>query len=88
MKEKVSSSIIRRRKHGFTVPLKEWFDGELGEYAKTVLDEKNIKKRSYFNHRYTNKILKKCDKPDQTKQVWHILMLELWHQKYVDKIDL
>ena len=43
----IPKEILKRKKHGFTVPINSWLKGELGEVALQILSEKNIKKRGF-----------------------------------------
>jgi asparagine synthase (glutamine-hydrolysing) len=69
--------IVRRRKHGFTVPLKEWFNGELGDFAFQVLDKSSI-----FNRDYVKKISWKNSRV-ACSQLWRLFVLESWVKTHV-----
>jgi asparagine synthase (glutamine-hydrolysing) len=77
---------IRRRKMGFGVPVGQWFRGELKVFLReTVLSDSSLK-RGYFRPDAIRKIVEDhiSGKKDYTFQLWAILMLELWHKKFMD----
>ncbi len=77
---------IRRRKMGFGVPVGQWFRGELkGFLRETLLSEVSLK-RGYFRPDALKKIVEDhiAGKKDHTFQLWSLLMLELWHKKFMD----
>jgi len=85
LKSVLPEKIIKRKKHGFTVPLQDWFKGELGEYTGNILDIQYIKRREYFNQDFLKKIPTKSNRKEDVDRLWHLLMLELWFQSYIDK---
>lgn len=73
----------RRDKMGFPVPLKEWFGGELREFAADILGSSSSMERSYLNRgRLDN--LSNGEAPFSRK-TWGLLSLELWHQQFHDQ---
>ena len=77
---------IHRPKMGFGIPVGKWMRKELRDYTQDVLLSKRALKRGYFNpnslRSYINKHLN-GDK-DHTLGLWALLMLELWHQTFID----
>jgi asparagine synthase (glutamine-hydrolysing) len=77
---------IHRPKMGFGVPVGKWMRKELKCYIRDILFSKRALKRGYFNlnnlRDYVNKHLN--GNKDHTSGVWTLLMLELWHQKFID----
>ncbi|MDD5072404.1 MAG: asparagine synthase (glutamine-hydrolyzing) [Candidatus Omnitrophica bacterium] len=77
---------IRRRKMGFGMPVGQWFRGELkGFLCDTVLSAPSLK-RGYFKPGAIKRIVEDhtSGKKDYAFQLWAILMLELWHKKFMD----
>ena len=74
---------IYRRKYGFTIPLSNWFTGSLNGYAKSILLCKSSKTKKYFNQDFIKSLLSRhSEKNDFGPQLWALLTLELWFQKY------
>lgn len=77
---------IYRRKMGFGVPIGEWFRSDLkGLLIETLLSEKSLG-RGYFNPGAIRGMVKMhIDKrADFAAQLWSLLMLELWHARFID----
>ena len=77
--------IVNREKHGFSVPLDDWFRGELKELAHDALLSQRSKDRGYFKPDQVRKLLDNHQTGCRFgKQIWMLLMFELWHQQFVD----
>jgi len=77
---------IYRPKMGFGVPIGQWFRNELkGLLTDTLLSSKSLK-RGYFNPEFIKIIVKQHieQKADYSPQLWALLMLELWHGRFID----
>jgi len=82
----IPKEILKRKKHGFTVPINSWLKGEFGEVALQILSEKNIKKRGFFNPNIIQKIIKNHNKsqPYYRRQFWALVVFEIWYRIYID----
>lgn len=77
--------ILNRPKHGFTVPLDKWFRDELRPIAEAsllnyrplhdLLDIGTLNR--VWNEHQENKV-------DNGEMLWNILMLSLWHKKWLN----
>ncbi|MDC1135648.1 asparagine synthase (glutamine-hydrolyzing) [Alphaproteobacteria bacterium] len=74
---------LRRDKMGFPVPLKEWFDGDLNEYAKDIFSSMTSKDRPLINSSVAAENLRKDVK--FSRKNWVLLSIETWHQQFHDK---
>jgi asparagine synthase (glutamine-hydrolysing) len=77
---------LTRRKMGFGVPLAHWFRSELkGLLVETVLSERALR-RGYFKPEAVHQLIAQHTegKRDHAHQLWTLLMLELWHQEFID----
>lgn len=85
-KDLLPSEIIRRRKWGFKVPVGEWFRGALKPVLYAVLLSPAASARSYFNMGEINRLIREHthNGADNSKQLWFLLQLELWHLMFVD----
>ncbi len=78
--------ILNRKKMGFGVPLNHWFRGPLREFATgTLLSEKSLK-RNYFEPGQVRRLLSEhsAGRRDHAYKIWNLLVLEIWHQVFVD----
>lgn len=86
IKEIVPAENIYRRKMGFGVPIGGWFRGELkGFMEETLLSARSLN-RGYFNADFVRKIIKEHveKRCDHAYKLWALLMLELWHERFID----
>jgi asparagine synthase (glutamine-hydrolysing) len=86
MRPTLPGPIIDRRKHGFGVPIGEWFKDELRDYANDVFQDTKTTQRGYFDASYSRKLLEEHQKglQDYSPQLWTLLMFELWCREYLD----
>lgn len=77
---------IYRGKMGFGVPVGRWFRCELKSFVKESLLSPVSLKRGYFNPEIVRNIVNEHieGKKDYAFQIWSLLMLELWHQRFID----
>ena len=55
--------------------------------ARTFLLSKRSLERGYFQREQIGFLLDKHDAPhDHSKQLWDLLMLELWHRTFIDQV--
>lgn len=77
---------IHRRKMGFGVPVGKWFRNELKDFLRENLLSQASLRRGYFKPEVIKNMVDNHinAKKDYTFQLWSLLMLELWHQKFID----
>jgi asparagine synthase (glutamine-hydrolysing) len=86
LRGRVSDKLLDRPKMGFSVPLGKWFREDLREMARDQLLSKRSLERGYFQREQIGFLLDKHDAPhDYSKQLWDLLMLELWHRTFIDQ---
>ena len=82
----VPPEVIYRRKMGFGVPIGNWFRGEMKDFVREILLSEKCLKRGIakpemitrYVHEHTN------SERDHAFQIWTLLMLELWFQRFID----
>jgi asparagine synthase (glutamine-hydrolysing) len=84
----VPKEVLYRRKQGFAVPLVHWMKHELKELIMTVLLDSRTLQRGYFDPRGVRQVLEEHfhGQRDQSGRIWRLLMFELWHRNYLEKI--
>jgi asparagine synthase (glutamine-hydrolysing) len=82
--QELPSEILNRRdKMGFPVPLKEWFDHDLKDFAMDTFNTMAAKHRPYIN---SQTVLNNFGQEARfSRKTWGLLSLELWHQQFHDK---
>lgn len=82
----VPREVIYRRKMGFGVPIGKWFRNELKEFVCGVLlSEKSLDRgiiRRNVIKKYVNEHTQ--GERDHAFQLWTLLMMELWFQRFID----
>jgi asparagine synthase (glutamine-hydrolysing) len=84
MKNLLPEEIIQRKKKGFGVPIAKWVKGPLKELFGDLLSYDRIKKEGFLNPSYVNSLLQDhlANKRDNRKQLWTLLVWELWANRY------
>ena len=81
----IAPACLHMPKRGFGLPVGRWMQKELKELTETSLE--SLKKRDIFNNKEIDKLYNtfKQSKPYLYKKVWHLVMIELWFQRFIDK---
>jgi asparagine synthase (glutamine-hydrolysing) len=77
---------IYRPKMGFGLPIGKWFRQDLKNYTKETLLSRQSLGRGYFRPEIVKNMVNEhteCRK-DYSFQLWALLMLELWHKRFID----
>lgn len=84
LKNYIPDEIIHRKKKGFGVPIAKWVKGELRELFGDMLSSNRIKREGFLNAEYVTQLLEDhlANKKDNRKQLWTLLVWELWANRY------
>jgi asparagine synthase (glutamine-hydrolysing) len=76
-----------RRKMGFGVPVGEWFRGPLRAFLEDTLLSRCALARGYFQSDFVRDLVEQHLKrrADHSFALWNLLILELWHQEFIDQ---
>ncbi|MEE2792283.1 MAG: asparagine synthase (glutamine-hydrolyzing) [Acidobacteriota bacterium] len=87
MKSHLPQAILKRRKMGFGVPIDHWLRGDLRELAYDVLLSRAATERGYFDSTTVRRYLDEhaLGRAQHHMRIWGLLMLELWHQTFIDQ---
>lgn len=79
--------ILYRRKQGFNVPLKIWMRGELRDFVRDLLTPARLQRRGIFRPQAVEAILRRHEDGtvDASNKIFAMLMLELWHETFLDR---
>ncbi len=82
----VPREVLYRRKMGFGVPLTHWFRGELKDFLRENLLSEKFAKRGIVKAEAVKKLVDEHlnAERDHVWQLWTLLMLELWFQRFID----
>jgi asparagine synthase (glutamine-hydrolysing) len=76
--------VIKRAKKGFGVPIAKWVKGPLKELFEDMLSPDRIAREGFLNPEYVITLLRDhlANKKDNRKQLWTLLVWELWVNRY------
>jgi len=82
----VPDEILNRPKQGFGVPVQEWINQQLRDRMRDTLSDTRTRQRGYVNTQYLDVLLDEHarGRRDHSSRLWALLMLELWHRRFVD----
>jgi len=82
--------VLRKPKHGFSVPLDVWFRGDLKRFAFDVLLDGSTRRRGYFNTCVIERLWREHAEGRHVwdAQLWLLLNFELWHRIYLDDEEI
>jgi asparagine synthase (glutamine-hydrolysing) len=84
----VPREVLYRPKQGFALPLVHWMRNELKDLILTVLSEPATMQRGYFNPAGVRQLLDEHfrGRRNHSGQIWHLLIFELWHRNFLERI--
>jgi asparagine synthase (glutamine-hydrolysing) len=86
LKKLLPAENLDRRKMGFGVPIGHWFRGELQPFLRETLLGEAALKRGLFKPEVVKRLVElhvRAER-DYSHQLWTLLMLELWFQRFID----
>lgn len=86
LQDRIPKEVLDRKKAGFPVPYKSWIGNELHTTVGDVLNDRTTTNRGYFERGAVTNILDENGRSGHySKEVFSLLVLELWHRAFVDK---
>ena len=77
--------LIHRPKMGFGVPIGDWFRSEFKELLYDSLLCDRAVDRGYFNKPFVEELIDRHMRGENLQYpLWTLLMMELWHRRYID----
>jgi asparagine synthase (glutamine-hydrolysing) len=82
----VPREVVYRRKMGFGVPIAKWFRGEMKDFVRDALLSPTALNRGIVKPAMIRKYVEEhvSGSRDHAFQIWTLLMLELWFQRFID----
>ena len=79
-------AIIDRPKHGFAVPLGQWFKGRFDDFLHDLLLSSTSKQRGIFNTSHVEHLIRlhRSGRPLDS-QLWTLISFELWCRTFMDR---
>jgi asparagine synthase (glutamine-hydrolysing) len=86
LKQLLPAENLKRSKMGFGVPISHWLRGEMQPFLReTLLSEKALG-RGLFQKKTIHRLVEEHTRGerDHAHQLWTLLMLELWFERFID----
>ena len=82
----LSDELLDRPKQGFSVPLSDWFRGELRDHMRETLLDRETLDRGWFVESEVRGMLDRHDAgaDGEAPRLWALMMLEHWQREVVD----
>jgi asparagine synthase (glutamine-hydrolysing) len=86
LRKLLPSENLDRRKMGFGVPIGHWFRGKMQPFLREVVLSEKALNRGLFKPEIVRQLVAQHTegKRDYSHQLWTLLMLELWFQRFID----
>lgn len=83
----VPREVVYRKKMGFGVPIGKWFRGEMRDFVSGILLSEKALTRGIVKPEILKKYVSEhiSGERDHAHQLWTLLMLELWFQRFIDQ---
>jgi asparagine synthase (glutamine-hydrolysing) len=86
MRDVLPDGIADRPKKGFGIPVSEWLKTDLRERLLDELSAERLRAQGIFSADEVDRLIHEHleGRRDHRKQLWALLMFQLWHNRYVD----
>ena len=87
MEAHLPAEILYRPKQGFNVPMKLWMRTELRDFVCDTLASARFRGRGLYRAKSVTALLDNhfSGRMDVSNKIFALLMLELWHRKFIDE---
>ncbi len=81
----IPKSMMDRPKSGFSVPLKDWLQGDLKYLLDDFLSDSEVKSSGLFNPEFVSKIKKDFieDKLVDVSLIWKLIQFQMWYKTWM-----
>jgi asparagine synthase (glutamine-hydrolysing) len=85
MAGKLPPPILKRKKEGFSIPMKNWLQEELRPMMEDLLSPARIRREGFFNVRYVEKLKSEhiSGAANHAHQLWSLMLFEIWRDAYL-----
>jgi asparagine synthase (glutamine-hydrolysing) len=85
LKSKIDQGLHQRKKQGFSIPLKEWYNGPWKSWLSETLNEKKIIEQNILNIDEIKKILNEHEKGiyNHSHLMWCLMSFQLWYDQHL-----
>jgi asparagine synthase (glutamine-hydrolysing) len=84
LSKRVPRAILKRKKVGFPVPYDSWMKGDLKDWLRGILLDRETSARGYFRKSTVEKLLSEnAGSGRYSKELFSLAVLELWHRQFL-----
>jgi len=85
MAAKLPRAILKRKKEGFSIPMKNWLKHELRPLMQDLLSPERIKNGGFFNPSYVQRLITNhlSGVANHSHQLWSLMVFEIWQDSYL-----
>jgi len=85
VKDLLPADLLARPKEGFIMPINEWLLSKLKSYVQATLAPERLARHGLFRISAVEALLDEhySQRANRGNQIWNILMLQLWWERYV-----
>ena len=82
----IGDELTYRKKQMFTVPVGDWFKGDLAELCQDLLCSDRATSRNIFDYDYVCSLYKDhcCGKKNNTREIRALMAIEIWFRNFID----
>jgi asparagine synthase (glutamine-hydrolysing) len=80
---RIPRQVLERKKAGFPIPLQSWFRGELKDFSRDVLLDRNTLARNYFKKDAIEGLFNGAQREAKHDEIFSLVILELWHRQFL-----
>ena len=85
MQNRLPTSAVSRKKKGFGIPLAKWLSNELKPLCQELLSPVALSKHNLFNPAEVERLKEEhfAGKRDNRKELWNLMIFQLWYQRWM-----
>jgi asparagine synthase (glutamine-hydrolysing) len=86
MSSRLPASILKRKKEGFSIPMKNWLRRELRPLMQDLLSPTRLKRGGFFSPSYVEKLMTEhvTGVANHGHQLWSLMTFEIWRDSYLN----
>ena len=80
----VSAALSRRKKQGFSIPMREWLRGELKFLLQEYLGTERLRREGIFRAESIRRLVEEHveSRANHSHLLWSLIMFEMWKERY------
>ncbi len=88
LSQKVPKEILHRKKTGFPLPDAHWLTNDIKHVPYEILLDKRARERGYFKPQEIETLINKnLENANYTEEIFSLIILELWHRLFIDRVS-